>query len=217
MFLHQSSNLPLDQQQRLHADFVANEQTYLKMRPALLAQYPHQWVAIHNGEVIAAGNNLIEVSDTAAASGGHPFIARVGAEDEVIFRIRRVEFAYDQTYQPFPLPRISITFWNHAETQSRTFADVIPDTGADSCLLPHGDCLAFDLFSSPYLTGVSGGVIGGKVPTLIYRGKAEINGKRLPAFIQPMPGGQERLIGRDVLNGHRVTFDGPVNRVVFEP
>jgi len=59
--------------------------------------------------------------------------------------------------------------------------------------------------------------VGGKLPTLIHRGKAEINGKRLPAFIHPMVGGQERLVGRDVLNQHCVTFDGLINRVIFEP
>src|SRR5713101_413731 len=147
-----SSNLTPQQKHRLHADFLANEQAYHEMRDLLLAQFPGQWIAVHNGKVIATGNNLIQVSDAAAASGGHPFIAKVGAEEEVIFRFRRVEFSFDQSYQPFAIPRVSVTFWNHSETRSAVFPDVIPDTGADSCLLPDRDCQVFDLFSSPYFT-----------------------------------------------------------------
>jgi hypothetical protein len=217
MFRSQTANLPPEQQQRLHADFLANEQTYFRLRDKLVSQYLGQWVAVHNGQVIAADPDLVRVTNQAAASGGHPYIARVGSEDQVVFRIRRQEFGYDPTYQPFALPRITITFWNDAESSSQTYPDVIPDTGADSSALPDADCKAFDLYSSPYLTGVSGGVVGATVTTLIYRGKAEINGIRVPAFIQPLAGSQERLVGRDVLNQHRVVFDGPVLKVSFEP
>lgn len=213
----QTENLPPEQQQRLHADFLANEQAYLQMRDSLLPQYRGQWVAVHDGRVIAAGEDLVTVTEAAAASGGHPYIAKVGEEDAVVFRVRRALFAYDQAYQPFALPRVTVTFLDDAETQSQTYPDVIPDTGADLSVLPDSDCAAFDLFNSPYFTGLSSGVIGGSVTTLIYRGKAEINGNRTPAFIQPITGGQERIVGRDVLNQHRVVFDGPIGEVVFEP
>jgi predicted aspartyl protease len=43
-------------------------------------------------------------------------------------------------------------------------------------------------------------VVGSSVTTLIYRAKAEIDGNRYAALIQPVPGGQERIVGRDVLN-----------------
>jgi hypothetical protein len=142
----QTTNLPQDQQQRLHADFLANEQTYLHMRHSLLAQHKGEWVAVHCGQVVAAGTKLMEVMERAFACGGHPYIALVGAEDAVVFRVRRVAFAYDQGYQPFPLPRVSATFWNHAETHSRQHADVIPDTGADVSLLPDTDCTDIDFF-----------------------------------------------------------------------
>src|SRR5438067_9428471 len=112
MFLNQSSNLPADQRQRLHADFLANEQAYLRMRDSLLPRYRGQWVAVHNGGVIAADTNLLSVTETAAATGGHPYIALVGAEDNVQFRVRRATFAYDQSYQPFSLPQVTITFWD---------------------------------------------------------------------------------------------------------
>jgi predicted aspartyl protease len=48
------------------------------------------------------------------------------------------------------------------------------------------------------------------VTTLIYHAKAEIDGKRYPALIQPVAGGPERIVGRDVLNQLRVHLDGPL-------
>ena len=113
MFQIQTVNLPPDQRKMVHPDFLADEQAYLKMRAGLLAQYPGQWVAVQGGKVTATGTSLIEVMDKAAAGGGHPYIALVGAEDGVVFRVRRTVYAYDQAYQPFPLPRVSAVFWNH--------------------------------------------------------------------------------------------------------
>jgi hypothetical protein len=212
----QTSNLPQDQQQRLHPDFLANEQAYLQMRDSLLAQYRGQWVAIEDGKVLVAGPKLMEVMDIASTSGGHPYIALVGAEDAVVFRVRRAVFAYDQAYQPFPLPRVTATFWNHSQTHSQQHADVIPDTGADVSVLPATDCTAIDLFNSPYITGVAGGVIGAGVTTLFYQGKVEMDGRHYSALIQPVAG-HERILGRDVLNQQRVLFDGPAGEVVVDP
>ena len=211
-----TSTLPPDQQLRLHADFLANEQDYLRMRDDLLSTHRGQWVAVHGGKVVAAGADMFSVADQAeaAARGGHPFLAQVG-EEATPFQVRRAEFAYDLGYPRFPLPRVVATFWNHAETQSQTLQDVIPDTGADLTLLPRADCLAIDLYSSPYYSVVTRGALGSGVSALIYRRKAEIDGRRGPAFIQPVDGGQERIMGRDVLNRHRVNFDGPAGRVVF--
>jgi predicted aspartyl protease len=213
----QTSNLPPDQQQRLHPDFLANEQAYLHMRDSLLSQYRGQWVAVHDGKVLVAGARLMEVMERASSCGGHPYIALVGAEDAVVFRIRRAVFAYDLAYQPFPLPRLRATFWNHAETHSQQHRDVIPDTGADVSVLPDMDCAAIDLFQSPYMTGMAGGVLGAGITTLFYRGKVEIDGHRYSALIQSIPAGQERIIGRDVLNQQRVLFDGPAGQVVVDP
>jgi hypothetical protein len=89
MFLTQTSNLPADQRQRLHADFLANEQAYLRLRDSLLPNYRGQWVAVHQGQVIAADKNLLAVTEAAAATGGHPYIALVGGEDTIQFRVRR--------------------------------------------------------------------------------------------------------------------------------
>ena len=213
----ETTNLPPDQQERLHPDFLANEQAYLHMRDSLIKQYNGQWVAVQDGKVLVAGTNLMEVIDQASACDGHPYIALVGAEDQVVFRVRHAVFAYDQAYQPFPLPRLSARFWNHAETHSQQRGDVIPDTGADVSVLPDSDCRAIDLFSSPYLTGLAGGIIEASIATLLYRGKVEIDGCRYPALIQPIPAGRERIIGRDVLNQQRVLFDRPAGQVVVDP
>ena len=212
-----TANLPQEQQQRLHPEFLANEQAYFQMRDSLLAQYQGQWVAVQGGKVLVAGAKLMDVMERASACGGHPYIALVGAEDEVVFRLRRAVFTYDQAYQPFPLPRVKATFWNHAETHSQQHPDVIPDTGADLSVLPDRDCTAIDLFNSPCMTGMSSGVIGASITTLFYRGKIEIDGRRFAALIQPIPGGHERIIGRDVLNQERVLFDGPAGEVVVDP
>ncbi len=217
MFMTETNNLPADQRQRLHADFLANEQAFLRMRDSLLPHYTGQWVAVHNGRVVAADVNLLVVMEAVASIGGHPYVALVGRENEVQFRIRRATFAYDPTYQPFALPQVTATFWDHAETRAQTYSDTIPNTRADLSVLPQTDCTAIDLFSSPYFTGISSGVVGRGVTTLIYRAKVEIDGNRYAALIQPIAGGQERIVGREVLNQLRVLFDGPSARVVVDP
>ena len=123
MLQTQTANLPPDQQRRLHPEFLANEQAYPQMRDSLVAQYRGQWVAVHGGSVIAAGTELMAVMDRASAAAGHPYVALVGAEDAVVFRVRRVVFDYDQAYRPFPLPRLTATFSNHLETHSRQHAE----------------------------------------------------------------------------------------------
>jgi len=212
-----TSNLPPEQQQRLHADFLANEADYLRMRDRLLNQYRGQWVAIQGGHVISASKDLQVVTEKAAALGGHPYIAFVGGEEQIVFRVRRVEFQYDTSYQPVSLPRVTVAFSNFAQTHSQTFGDVVPDIGADLCVLPDSDCNSFDLFSSPYFTAISSGVVGASVTTLIYHGKAAVAGGLFSALIQPVAQGQDRLIGRDVLNQLRVLFDGPAQKVVIDP
>src|SRR5262249_49238197 len=166
MFLTQTSNLPADQRQQLHADFLANEQAYLRMRDSLLQQYRGQWVAVHQGRVIAADTNLLAVTEAAAVTCGHPYIALVGGEDSVQFRVRRASFSYDRTYQPFPLPQVTVRFWDDAEKHSQIYGNAIPDTGADLSVLPHSDCSAMYLFGLPYFTAVSRGVVGSSVTTL---------------------------------------------------
>lgn len=217
MNVPQTAQLPKDQQKQLHPDFVANEQAYLEMRDRLLQQYRGQWVAVDCGKVLAAGTNVLDVMLEASHCGGHPFFALVGAEDSVVFRVRRAAYSYDRSYQPFALPRLSVVFWNHSETHFCHHPDAIPDTGADVTMLPDTDCNAIDLFNSPCLLGTAAGIVGAGVTTLFYQGKVEIDGLRYAALVQAVPTGQERVIGRDVLNQQRVLFDGPAGQVVVNP
>lgn len=215
MLKTQTANLSPDQLKLVHADFIADERAYLQMRPSLLKSHHGQWVAVKNGKVVSAGPNLLAVMEQATAGGGHPYVALVGAEDAVVFRVRRAVFAYDQSYQPFPLPRVTTIFSNHARTHAQQYPDVIPDTGADASVLP--DWQAINLFTLPYITGMAGGVIGPSVAALLYHGYAEIDGRRSSALIQPASGASERIVGRDVLNQQRVLFDGPAAQVVVDP
>ena len=61
MLRSQTANLSPEQQQRLHADFIANEQAYLRMRDSLLPTHRGQWVG-HDAEA-AAGVPLGEPVD----------------------------------------------------------------------------------------------------------------------------------------------------------
>lgn len=212
----QTRYLPEEQKKRLHPDFVKDEQQYWRMRDQLLRQYRGQWVAIHQGQVVAVGQDIFAITDQVGKLGCRAYIAKVGEEDKVVFQVRQINFAYDTSYQPFALPRAAVTFSNYARTRSKLCPDTIPDTGADLSLLPDGDCQDIDLFNSPYFTSQSRGIIGPSVTTLVYRGHVEINGLRFPALIQAMSGVTERILGRDVLNQMKVTFDGRQNRVSFE-
>lgn len=58
------------------------------MRDALLLTHAGEWVAIADGRVIAHGSDLIAVTDEAAKQGGHPYVAKVGEEDRVVFKVR---------------------------------------------------------------------------------------------------------------------------------
>lgn len=59
-----------------------NEKVYWVAQPTLLVTHRGLWVAFEGGSVVASGPSAVEVFHAAAASAGHPFVARVGAEDE---------------------------------------------------------------------------------------------------------------------------------------
>jgi len=212
----QTKSLSEEYKKYLHEDFLANEEYYWRMREKLLDQYQGCWVAIHRGQVVATSKDVWQITETVGNLGCHAYIAKVGEED-IVFKVRRLEFAYDHTYRPFALPQAELTFGNYAGTSARFFSDVIPDTGADLSILPEQDCLDIDLFSSPYLRTLARGVVGASVPVIVYRGHVEVNGHRFPSLIQFVPGGNERILGRDVLNQMRVIFDAPANKVTFQP
>src|ERR1019366_1451865 len=54
MLQNQTANLSQEQRQKVHPDFLADEQAYLNMRASLLGQYRGQWVAVQSGKVTVA-------------------------------------------------------------------------------------------------------------------------------------------------------------------
>lgn len=216
MSQNNTQNLPKFQKKYLHKDFVENERDYWNMRGNLLKSYNGKWIAVHNGNVVAVSDDLFNITDEVGRLNCRAYIAKVGEEDSIVFKVRRRQFNYDRTYSPFALSRAEVTFSNYFKTHSKLYSDVIPDTGGDLSVLPEDDGLDIDLLSSPYFTTLSRGVIGPNIVMLAYRGNAEINGVIYPSFIQLVRRGDERILGRDVLNQVKVTFDGPGSTVIFE-
>ncbi|MFQ6040544.1 MAG: DUF5678 domain-containing protein [Candidatus Poribacteria bacterium] len=215
MSSNNTQNLSKFQKKYLHKDFLENERDYWNMRGNLLKSYKGKWIAIHKGNVVAVSDDLFSITDEVGRLNCRAYIAKVGEEDSVVFKVRRRQFNYDTTYSPFALPRAEVTFSNYSKTDSKLYSDVIPDTGGDLSVLLEDDGLDINLLSSPYFTTLSRGVVGPNIVTLAYRGNAEINGATYPSFIQLIPG-DERILGRDVLNQVKVTFDGPGDTVIFE-
>lgn len=205
-----TDRLPAGDRARLHPDFLLNETSYWQIRESLLPQYRGKWVAVGERKVLTASDDIFEVLDRVAGVEGHPYIARVGFEDQP-FVIRRT-FPYDRAYRPIPLPRVTARFSGQRADRGVTFDDVIPDTGADLSLLPVRDGDAIGLQDSPYFTSTVRGIIGPPATALVYRGTVEIAGHVCRSLIQ-LTNVPERILGRDVLNQLRITFDGPAGHV----
>lgn len=176
------------------------------MRERLLARYAGKWVAVHNGQVVAVGNDPLSIMAQALAEDGYAYTNKVGEEDKIVIRQRRLAFGYDETYSPTAMPRITATFHNFAQTKSRTVTDAIPDTGADVSCLPVSECHDIDLLLFPYYSGISHPFGGVSKQVTFYAARVEINGSMYNAIVEPVVE-RERLVGRDVLNQTKVTFD----------
>ncbi len=195
--------------------FKQDQQDYWEMREELLARYSGKWVAVHKGRVVAVGEDPLSIMEDALAEDGYAYTNKVGEEDKIVVRQRRVSFPYDQTYSPTPIPRITAVLHNCAQTRSKTVTDAIPDIGADMTCLPVDDCQDLDLFLFPYDSGVAHPFGGVSRQVTFYAGRIEINGKIHLAIVEPVAE-PERLVGREVLNQTRVTFDGPAQLATFD-
>jgi hypothetical protein len=136
-----ADGLPPDVAARVHPTWRANEAGYWAARPDLIRAYRGQWVAFAHGVVIAAASRPLEVLQAAHASGVHPFLACVGAEDKPC-RMRRAAFPYDAAYAGEPLPVLAAEFRAVSGAPGAVLDRVIPDTGADASALPWSDCQA---------------------------------------------------------------------------
>lgn len=202
-------------QETVEQGFARDKRDYWAMREDLLAKYPGKWVAVHRGRVVAVGSDPLSIMEKALAEDGYAYTNKVGEEANIVVRQRRVSFGYDETYAPTALPRITATFHNFARTKSKTVTDAIPDTGADVSCLPVNECQELDLHLFPYYSGVSHAFSGGDRQVTFYAARIEIDQNIYNAIVEPVVE-RERLVGRDVLNQTKVTFDGPGRLTTFD-
>ncbi|MGH9844150.1 MAG: DUF5678 domain-containing protein [Blastocatellia bacterium] len=80
--------------------FERDRRDYWAMRDELLAQYASKWVAVHKGRVVAVGDDPFAIMEQALAEDGFAYTNKVGEEDKIVVRQRRVSFPYDNTFAP---------------------------------------------------------------------------------------------------------------------
>ena len=208
--------LPPEIAQQLHPHRRQNELDYWAERDRLLTQYRGQWIGYADGQVVAAGSSPVDVFHAAESSGRHPFVICVGRE-EVPSRIRRYQFAYDTSYLGEPLPLMTIEFRMQSGVPGTLLDRVIADTGADATMLPRADCQHLSLDPSMGMQSLMSGVAGGSMATLAFQIWAQLDGQDFPCRLQADFYGNERILGRDVLNRVEVLFRGPSGELIVNP
>ena len=211
-----ADHLPAEIARQIDPNWRTNEAAYWTVRDQLLAQYQGQWVGFADGVVIASGSSPVAVFHAAEASGQTPFVTCVGHEDEPT-RMRRASFAYDGSYPGEPLPILSLEFRPAQGSPGKTLDRVIADTGADASALPWTDCQSLQLTPAQGRPGWMAGVAGGTAPTLLFRVWVRVDGQEHPCRLQADFIGNERILGRDVLNRLEMLFRGPAGEVVVNP
>lgn len=190
-----------------------NEVEYWRQRDQLLVQYKGRWIGFADGKVVAKGKSAVAVFHEAMQQGGHPYVTRVGHEDEPA-RIRTSTFTYDTGYAHEPLPMVSVEFRRTIGVSGVLLHDLIADTGADVTALTWGDAQTLNLDPADAVFGWIGGVTGGAPPALQYDMRACLDGQEHPCRLNINVRGTERLLGRDVMNRFVMTFDGPAGEVI---
>ena len=212
-----ADRLPPEIARQIHPDWRKNEAAYWIERNHLLPQYEGKWIAFADGAVVVAASTPLEVFLAIQSSQQHPFVIRVGHEDEPWYRIRRTTFTYDATYPGPALPVADVEFRPSSGASGLVLDRVIPDTGADTTTLPWSDCQLLHLDPARGVPGVITGVAGGTAITVGYLIWVWLDGQEYPCQLQGDFAGQERILGRDVLNRLEVLFRGPACEVVFNP
>ena len=211
-----ADGLPTEIAQRVHPDWRKNEADYWTTRDEMLTQYRDQWIGFANGSVIVSGASPVEVFHKAQESGQHPFVTCVGREDEPC-HMRRAAFSYDTTYPGKPLPVVTVEFRNQVESAGLVLDRVIPNTGADASAIPWSDCEQLQLDSSDGAPGLIGGIGETVAVTVVFQAWAHLDGNTYRCRLQADFAGQERILGRDVLNRMDVLFRGPAREVLVNP
>jgi len=211
-----ADQLPPEVARQIHPDWRKNEADYWAVRDQLLSQYQGQWIGFADGVVIASGTSPVAVFHAAEASGRHPFVTCVGRENEPC-RIRRASFAYDTSYPGEALPILTMEFRPMSGTLGLILDRVIADTGADASVLPWVDCQQLQLTPASGRPSWMSGVAGGTAPTLFFRVWVYLDGQEYPCRLQADFVGNERILGRDVLNQLEILFRGSAGEVVVNP
>jgi hypothetical protein len=212
-----ADGLPPEIARQVHPDWRKNEAAYWAVRDQLLGQYQGQWIGFADGAVIAAAATPLEVFLAVQQSGRHPFIIRVGHEQEPWYRIRRTSFAYDTAYPSSALPVVSAEFRPVSGSTGLLLDRVIPDTGADTTTLPWADCQQLQLDPALGVPGVIRGVAVGMAVTMGFLIWVWLDGQEYPCQLQADFAGRERILSRDVLNQMDVLFRGPSGEVIVNP
>jgi hypothetical protein len=212
-----ADQLPPEVARQIHPNWRKNEEEYWATRDSLLPTYRGQWIAFADGAVIVATSTPLEVFLAIQHSERHPFVIRVGHEGEAWYRIRRTSFSYDTSYPSTALPVLSAEFRSASGTTGLVLDRVIPDTGADTTTLPWSDCQQMHLDPAQGVPGVISGVAGGMAVTIGFLIWVWLDGLEYPCQLQAEFGGQERILGRDVLNRMDVLFRGPSGEVIVNP
>ena len=208
--------LPPEIAQQIDPDWRKNEAAYWAVRDQLLSQYQGQWIGFADGAVIASGTSPVAVFHAAEATGRNPFVTCVGHEDEPI-RMRRVSFAYDGSYPGEPLPILTLEFRPVSGVARGDLGSSHRRHGGRRQRLPWADCQGLQLTAAQGRPGWMGGVAGGTAPTLHFRVWVYLDGQEYPCRLQADFVGNERILGRDVLNRLEMLFRGPAGEVVVNP
>ena len=211
-----ADGLPAEIARQVHTEWRKNEAAYWTVRHQLLGQYQGQWIGFANGAVVASGRRPVMVLHAARQAAEHPYIICVGREDEP-YRIRRANFAYDMSYGGEALPVVRVEFRRFSGAVGLMFDQVIADTGADTSALPWTDCQLLQLDPAQGAPGLMSGVAGGSATTLSFLVWVHLDGEEYECQLQADFVGNERILGRDVLNSLDVLFRGPSGEVVINP
>ena len=128
-----------------------------------------------------------------------------------------VDYERDTSYPGEPLPVLTLEFRPVSGTPGVSLDQVIADTGADATALPWADCQHLQLDPAYGRPGWMGGVAGSSAATLVFRAWVWLDGQEYPCRLQADFVGNERILGRDVLNQLDALFRGPAGEVVVNP
>jgi hypothetical protein len=211
-----AEGLPPEIATQIHPDWRKNEADYWLVRDQLLSQYQGQWIGFANGVVVASGTRPVVVFHDAHQVSEHPYVTCVGREGQP-YRMRLATFNYDTSYSGEALPVIRAEFRRLSGVPGLALDGIIPDTGADTTVLPWSDCQRLHLDPSQGVPGLISGVTGRTATTLGFLVWVHLDGIEYECQLHADFIGNERILGRDVLNSLEILFRGPSGKVVINP